>query len=81
MNIRTVIVYYFSVFCLFVCLLLLLLFFCIPLTSFFKGSANGPMMTFAGLSIHKALSYLKQIVILIPVKGSTPSPFGLPKMI
>lgn len=37
-------------------------------------------MTSAGLSILQALSYLKQIVILIPVKGFSSSLFGLLKM-
>ena len=37
-------------------------------------------MTSTGLSILQALSYLKQIAILIPVKGYTSSLFGPSKM-
>ena len=45
-----------------------------------KPHRNGPMMTSAELSILQALSYPKQIVILIPVKRYTASLFGLSKM-
>ena len=62
--------------CFLLLLLLLFFFFLHPIDVFsFKVSANGPMMTCAGLSILQALSYLRQIAILIPVKGYTSSLF------